>query len=83
MAIGYAEESERQWEFDAAVTQLRPCIQSLQKANGMAILLAGAFTTRDQQEQVYGQVQSLKASDGHVTLWESTLLSELRLKFRL
>ena len=49
----------------------------------MAIQLARQFTTRSQHKQVYQAVQEIMTSDQHVSTWESTLLSELRLKFRL
>jgi hypothetical protein len=82
-AFGHTEEFDRQREFDAAVTRMRPFAQSIQKAKEQALLLADAFTTRSQQKQVYGAVQQIMTSDRHVSSWESTLLSELGLKFRM
>lgn len=82
-AMGHTEEFDRQREFDAAVTRMRPFIQSIQKAKEQALLLAEAFTTRTQQKQVYEAVQQIMTSDKHVSSWESTLLSELRLRFRM
>ena|ERR1035437_2351528 len=82
-AMGHTEESDRQREFDAAVTRMRPFIQSIQKAKEQALLLAEAFTTRTQQKQVYEAVQQIMTSDKHVSSWEGTLLSELRLRFRM
>jgi len=82
-AFGHTEEFDRQREFDAAVTRMRPFAQSIQKAKEQALLLADAFTTRSQQKQVYGAVQQMMTSDQHVSSWESTLLSELGLKFRM
>ena len=82
-AMGHTEEFDRQREFDAAVTRLRPFIQSLQKDKEEALLLAEAFTTRNQQKQVYEAVQQIMTADKHVSSWEGTLLSELRLKFRM
>ena len=82
-AMGHTEESDRQREFDAAVTRMRPFIQSLQAAKEQALLLAEAFTTRGQQQQVYAAVQQIMIADKHVSSWEGTLLSELRLRFRL
>jgi nicotinamide mononucleotide adenylyltransferase len=82
-AMGHTEESDRQREFDAAVTRLRPFIQSMHEAKEQALLLAEAFTTRSQQKQVYAAVQQIMISDKHVSSWESTLLSELRLRFRM
>jgi hypothetical protein len=82
-AFGRKEEFDRQREFDAAVTRIRPFIQSIQKAKEQVLLLAEAFTTRSQQQQVYEAVQLIMTSDKHVSSWESTLLSELGLKFRM
>ncbi len=82
-AFGYVEEYERQREFDAAVTRIRPFVQSLQKAKEEALLLAEAFTSRSQQKQVYAAVQQIMTTDKHVSSWENTLLSELGLKFRM
>jgi len=82
-AMGYAEESDRQREFDAAVTRVRPFVQSIQKAKDQALVLAEAFTVRSQQKQVYAAVQQIMTIDQHVSSWESTLLSELGMKFRM
>jgi len=82
-AMGHAEESDRQREFDAAVTRVRPFVQSIQKAKDQALVLAEAFTVRSQQKQVYAAVQQIMTIDQHVSSWESTLLSELGMKFRM
>ena len=82
-SMGYAKESERQSEFDASVTRMRPFIQSVWKARSEAALLAEAFTNRSQQKRVYEAVQAIMTADQHVTTWECALLSELRMKFRL
>ena len=82
-AFGYTEEFDRQREFDAAVTRMRPFVQSLQQAKEQALLLAAAFTSRKQQQQVYGAVQEIITTDRHVSSWENTLLSELGLLFRM
>ena len=82
-AFGYTEEFDRQREFDAAVTRMRPFVQSIQQAKERVLLLAEAFTTRSEQKQVYAAVQQIMTSDKHVSSWEGTLLSELGLKFRL
>ena len=82
-AMGQTEESARQHEFDAAVTRMRPAVQSIQKAKDQALLLAEAFTDRSQQKQVYAAVQQIMTTDKHVSSWEGTLLSELRLRFRM
>jgi hypothetical protein len=82
-AMGYTGESERQREFDAAVTRMRPFVQSLEEAKKQALLLAETFTTRTQKKQAYAAVQQIMISDTHVSSWEGTLLSELRLRFRM
>ena len=82
-AFGHTEEFDRQREFDSAVTRTRPFLQSIQKAKDQALLLAEAFTSRSQQKQVYTAVQEIMTADKNVSSWESTLLSELGLKFRL
>jgi len=82
-AMGHLEESDRQREFDAAVTRMRPLIQSIQKANTEALRLAEAFTDRSQQKRVYEAVEQIMTTDQHVSNWESTLLMELRMAFRM
>ena len=83
VAFGYTEDFVRQREFDAAVTRMRPFLQSIQKAKDQALVLAEAFTSRSQQKQVYTAVQQIMTVDKNVSSWESTLLSELGLKFRM
>ena len=82
-AMGHTQAGDRQKELDAAVTRIRPCLQSIQKAKTQALLLAEAFTTRPEHKLVYATVQKIMTTDQHVSTWESTLLSELRLKFRV
>ncbi len=82
-AMGFVDELDRQREFDAAVTRIRPSIQSIYKAKTQALLLADEFTDRSQQTKVLAAVHQIMSSDFNVSTWESTLLSELRLKFRL
>jgi phosphotransferase system IIB component len=82
-AMGFTEEIDRQREFDAAVTRIRPVVQSIHKAKEQAILLADAFTLRTQQKQVYEAVEQIMTFDNQVSSWENTLLMELRMKFRL
>ena len=62
---------------------MRPSIQSIHQAKEQALSLAGAFTARTQQKQVYAAVEQIMASDQHISSWENTLLMELRMKFRL
>jgi len=81
--MGFVDEVDRQREFDAAVTRIRPCIQSIHKAKTQAILLADEFTDRAQQTKVLAAVHQIMSSDFNVSTWESTLLSELRMKFRM
>ena len=82
-AIGFAEPSDREREFDAAVTRMRPFVQSILKAKDQAILLASAFTTRTQPKLVYAAVQKIMLADNNVSTWENTLLTELDSKFRM
>ncbi len=81
--MGFVDELDRQREFDAAVTRIRPSIQSIYKAKTQALLLADEFTDRSQQTKVLAAVHQIMSSDFNVSTWESTLLSELRMKFRL
>lgn len=82
-AMGHVEEAGRQRQFDATVTRVRPFIQSLQQAKEHALKLAAAFTDRRQQKQVLAAIEQIMTTDHHVSSWETTLLSELRLKYRL
>lgn len=83
LAMGFAEEPDRQREFDAAVNRMRPAVQSHWKAKEQALLLADAFTARTPQKQVFAAVEQIMTADQHVSSWENTLLMELRMKFRL
>jgi hypothetical protein len=82
-AMGFTEEPDRQREFDAAVTRIKPSIQSIWKAKELALSLASAFIDRSQQQQVFSAVEQIMTFDHHVSNWENTLLMELRMKFRL
>lgn len=82
-SMGFVDDVDRQREFDAAVTRIRPGIQSIDKAKAQALLLADAFTDRSQQTRVLAAVQHIMSSDFNLSIWESTLLMELRMKFRL
>ena len=81
--MGFIDEIDRQREFDAAVTRIRPSIQSIQKARELALGLADTFTARAQQKQVYTAVEQIMTFDSNISTWENTLLMELRMKFRL
>ena len=82
-AMGFNDETDRQREFDAAVTRIRPNIQSIYKAKQLALGLASEFTLRSQQKQVFAAVEQIMTFDNNISTWENTLLSELRMKFRL
>ena len=82
-AMGFVDEVDRQREFDAAVTRIRPGIQSIYKAKELAIGLADEFTARPQQKQVFAAIEQIMTFDNNISTWENTLLSELRMKFRL
>lgn len=82
-SMGFTDALDRQREFDAAVTRIRPSIQSIHKAKELALGLADEFTLRPQQKLVYAAVEQIMTMDHNISTWESTLLSELRMKFRL
>ena len=82
-AMGFTDELDRQRELDAAVTRIGSGMQSIHKAGKLALALADAFTSRPQQRQVYAAVEQMMTSDHNVSTWENTLLTELRMKFRL
>ena len=81
--MGFVEEIDRQREFDAAVTRIRPALQSIYKAKELALGLADEFTERPQQKLVFAAVEQIMTIDNNISTWENTLLSELRMKFRL
>ena len=81
--MGFVEEIDRQREFDAAVTRIRPALQSIYKAKELALGLADEFTARPQQKQVFAAVEQIMTFDNNISTWENTLLMELRMKFRL
>jgi 6-phosphogluconolactonase/glucosamine-6-phosphate isomerase/deaminase len=83
VTMGFVDDIDRQREFDAAVTRIRPSIQSIHKAKTQALLLADAFTDRTQQKRVLAAVEQIMTFDNNISTWENTLLSELRMKFRL
>jgi hypothetical protein len=82
-AMGFVDEIDRQREFDAAVTRIRPALQSIYKAKELALGLADEFTARPQQKQVFAAVEQIMTFDNNISTWENTLLMELRMKFRL
>jgi len=57
--MGFVDEIDRQREFDAAVTRIRPNIQSIHKAKELALDLADAFKDRNQQKQVLAAVEQM------------------------
>ena len=81
--MGFVDEIDRQREFDAAVTRIRPHIQSIHKAKELALGLTDAFNDRKQQKLVLEAVEQIMTADNNVSTWENTLLMELRMKFRL
>src|ERR1700681_1447152 len=66
MVMGFTEEPDRQREFDAAVTRMRPAVQSIWKAKEQALLLADAFTTRKQQKLVFAAVEQIMTADNNI-----------------
>ncbi len=81
--MGFIEKPDRQREFEAAVTRIKPNLQTVWKAKELALSLASAFTERSQQKQVFSAVEQIMTFDNHVSNWENTLLMELRMRFRL
>jgi hypothetical protein len=81
--MGFSDEIDQQREFDAAVTRIRPMLKDIHTAKEHALLLTDAFTLRPQQIQVLAAVHDIMSSDFNISTWESTLLMELRMKFRL
>jgi len=83
VGMGFTDEIDQQREFDAAVTRIRPALQSIYKAKELALGLADEFTARPQQKLVFAAVEKIMTFDNNISTWENTLLSELRMKFRL
>ena len=83
ISIGYTDELDRQREYDAAVTRIRPFVQSIEKAKVHTLWLAEAFTIPSQQKRVYAIVQEIMTVDLDISSWESTLLLELRRTFKI
>ncbi len=81
--MGFQEESVRQRKFDDAVARIGPSAKHIVNARDHALRLAALFTQRDQQMKVYDTVQWIMGSDGHISTWETMLLSDLRLQFQL
>ena len=69
-AMGCIEEPERQREFEAAVTRVKPNLQTAWKAKELALSLANAFLDRSQQKQVFAAVEQIMTFDHHVSNWE-------------
>jgi hypothetical protein len=82
-AMGFTQKTDRQREFDAAVARIRPSIQTAWKAKVEALSLAEPFTDRNQRKQVFSAVEQIMTFNNHVSIWENTLLMELRMTFRL
>jgi len=83
IAMGHTTEHDRDREFDAAVTRIRPHVHPLVKARERMISLAKEFKSRPQQKKVYAAVENIITTDAHVTSLEGNILTELRLRFRL
>lgn len=81
--MGYTSDFDRQREFDAAVTRMRPYTKTPQMACDQVVLNAMTFVTPTQRHKVYALVQEIVTSDSHVSPVESNLLSALRAQFKL
>jgi hypothetical protein len=68
---------------DQAITKTRPHLQSLAAARQRMLELVGQFTVRQHQRVVYSAVEQMMSADGKISSWESELLAELRLRFRM
>jgi len=82
-AMGFTQKPDRQREFDAAVARIHPSIQTVWKAREEAKSLIEPFTDHNQRKQVFSAVERIMTFNNHVSTWESTLLMELRMTFRL
>ena len=66
-ALGFTDEIDRQREFDAAVTRIRPALQSIYKAKELALGLADEFTLRPQQKLVFAAVEQIMTFDNNIS----------------
>jgi uncharacterized tellurite resistance protein B-like protein len=82
-AMGLDSPYDRDREFDASVTRVRPHSENLEAARTCATRLAKLFTTSEQQRRVYDLLCEITESDGDVSPAESKFLSSLKNTFRL
>ena len=74
VAMGLSSVYDRNRQFDASVTRVRPYAQSAGAARECITGLAGNFTTPEQQRIVHDILHDLVASDGEVCAEEKRFL---------
>lgn len=82
-AMGLDSPYDRDKEFDASVTRVRPHSENLEAARSCASKLARNFTTPEQQRRVYDLLNEITESDGQISPSESKFLSTIKNGFRL
>ena len=82
-AMGFESDYDRGREFDASVTRVRRQSQTPEAVKLCATNLAGNFTTREQQQRVYGFLNELTALDGRVSDEEGNFLSAIKAAFKM
>ncbi len=82
-ALGWTDAYDRQQQFDASVTRVRPYAEVPERARTHAVALARSFTSREQRLKVYAALEEVISSDGHITSFERQFLELIRGTFRL
>lgn len=81
-AQGYGTEANRDRQFDAAVTRVRPHTETAIKIAQYAITLARQFTSREHRRRVHDVLEDLLASDQQVAAPESAFLAAIKEQFQ-
>lgn len=82
-AMGLDTPYDRDREFDASVTRMRPHSENLEDARACATKLAKLFTTAEQQRRVLDLITEFIESDGQVAPSETRFLSVVKGVFRI
>ena len=82
-AMGFETEYDRNKEFDASVTRIRRQSQSPDAVKAVAAKLAGNFTAKPDQENIYNFLSDLTAVDGSVSSEENQFLAGIKEAFNL
>lgn len=77
-SMGLETEYDRGREFDAAVTRVRPHVETQQAARDHASTLAALFTTVQERKFLESTLADIISADGGVSDSESLFLSTLR-----